>query len=80
MEVTVAVMEDMVVMVMDVKGDLPKPTTDMVDTEAVMEVMVADMAAMVDTDTAVNSLFSIKPTDTKIQPVFFYIKLHVASH
>ncbi len=58
MEVTVEVMEDMVVM--DVKGDLPKPTTDMVGTEAVMEVTVAaDMEGMVGTDMVVNTLFSV---------------------
>merc|ERR1711945_73777 len=53
MEVTV-MEEDTVDTVMDVKGDQLKPTTDVVATEVTVAVMVAVMAVMVVTDTAVN--------------------------
>merc|ERR1712025_686892 len=53
MEVTV-MEEDTVDTVMDVKGDQLKPTTDVVAMEVTVAVMVAVMAVMVDTDTAVN--------------------------
>merc|ERR1712025_1533722 len=71
MEVTV-MEEDTVDTVMDVKGDQLKPTTDVVATEATVVVMVAVMAVMVDTDTAVNKkTFLSQHTTTLNQLVLF---------